>query len=152
MAQVSYSEKGYVDRPREDGIVQDRPVIVNLRNCLGELLQAADYLVNIAKPDEEAAIIAANLQSIVHDDDAWRGQVSALDSCIRIVRDITINPIDRSMVEAIHRIGHQMGLKTVAEYVESEQTLALLLEIGVDYVQGNAVHLPEPLENLCEKS
>jgi diguanylate cyclase (GGDEF)-like protein len=68
------------------------------------------------------------------------------------VRDITINPIDRSMVEAIHRIGHQMGLKTVAEYVESEQTLALLLEIGVDYVQGNAVHLPEPLENLCEKS
>ncbi|MGK2952311.1 MAG: EAL domain-containing protein [Thiobacillus sp.] len=68
------------------------------------------------------------------------------------VRDITINPIDRSMVEAIHRIGHQMGLKTVAEYVESEQTLALLREIGVDYVQGNAVHLPEPLENLCEKS
>ncbi|HEX7972447.1 MAG TPA: EAL domain-containing protein, partial [Thiobacillus sp.] len=26
------------------------------------------------------------------------------------VRDITSNPIDRSMVEAIHRIGHQMGL------------------------------------------
>jgi diguanylate cyclase (GGDEF)-like protein len=68
------------------------------------------------------------------------------------VRDITSNPIDRSMVEAIHRIGHQMGLKTVAEYVESEQTLALLREIGVDYVQGNGVHPPEPLENLCGKS
>ena len=90
MAQVSYLEKGYVDRPREDGVVQDRSVIVNLRNCLGELLQAADYLVNIAKPDEEAAIIAANLQSIVHDDDVWKGQVSALDICIRIVRDLTI--------------------------------------------------------------
>lgn len=68
------------------------------------------------------------------------------------VRDIASNPIDRSMVEAIHRIGHQMGLKTVAEYVESEQTLALLREIGVDYVQGNAVHCPEPLENLCDQS
>jgi EAL domain-containing protein (putative c-di-GMP-specific phosphodiesterase class I) len=68
------------------------------------------------------------------------------------VRDITSNPIDRSMVEAIHHIGHQMGLKTVAEYVESEETLAMLREIGVDYVQGNGVHCPEPLENLCGKS
>ena len=67
------------------------------------------------------------------------------------VRDITTNPIDRSMVEAIHRIGHQMGLKTVAEYVESEQTLAVLREIGVDYVQGNWVHCPEPMESLCGK-
>jgi diguanylate cyclase (GGDEF)-like protein len=67
------------------------------------------------------------------------------------VRDITSNPIDRSMVEAIHHIGHQMGLKTVAEYVESEQTLAMLREIGVDYVQGNGVHQPEPLEKLCGK-
>ncbi len=65
------------------------------------------------------------------------------------VRDITSNPVDCSMVEAIHRIGHQMGLKTVAEYVESDQTRALLRQIGVDYVQGNGVHCPEPLETLC---
>jgi EAL domain-containing protein (putative c-di-GMP-specific phosphodiesterase class I) len=65
------------------------------------------------------------------------------------VRDIASNAIDCSMVEAIHRIGHQMGLKTVAEYVESDQTLALLRQIGVDYVQGNSVHCPEPLEKLC---
>ena len=66
------------------------------------------------------------------------------------VSDIASNPIDRSMVEAIHRIGHQMGLKTIAEYVETDQTLAMLRQIGVDYVQGNGVHLPEPLENLCK--
>jgi diguanylate cyclase (GGDEF)-like protein len=65
------------------------------------------------------------------------------------VRDIVSNAIDRSMVEAIHRIGHQMGLKTVAEYVESDEILVLLRGIGVDYVQGNGVHCPEPLENLC---
>ncbi|MBI3430746.1 MAG: EAL domain-containing protein [Hydrogenophilales bacterium] len=65
------------------------------------------------------------------------------------VRDIVGNAIDRSMVEAIHRIGHQMGLKTVAEYVESEQILALLRQMGVDYVQGSGIHRPEPLENLC---
>jgi len=65
------------------------------------------------------------------------------------VRDITRNPIDRAMVEAVHKIGHQMGLKTVAEYVESDQIRAVLREIGVDYVQGNGVHSPEPLESLC---
>ncbi len=68
------------------------------------------------------------------------------------VRDIVSNPIDRSMVEAIHRIGHQMGLKTVAEYVETDQTLAMLRQIGVDYVQGNCIHSPEPLEKLCGSS
>lgn len=65
------------------------------------------------------------------------------------VRDIAINPVDRSMVEAVHRIGHQMGLKTVAEYVESDEILAILRQIGVDFVQGTAVHSPEPLETLC---
>ncbi|MHB0973671.1 MAG: EAL domain-containing protein [Thiobacillus sp.] len=65
------------------------------------------------------------------------------------VRDIASNAIDRSMVEAIHRIGHQMGLKTVAEYVESDQILALLRQMGVDYVQGSGIHRPEPLETLC---
>ena len=65
------------------------------------------------------------------------------------VRDIANNPIDRSMVEAIHRIGHQMGLMTVAEYVESDQTLALLRQMGVDLVQGNIIHRPEPLDTLC---
>jgi diguanylate cyclase (GGDEF)-like protein len=65
------------------------------------------------------------------------------------VRDIVKNPIDRAMVEAINTIGHQMGLKTVAEFVESESILALLQQIGVDYVQGNVVHCPEPIANLC---
>ena len=68
------------------------------------------------------------------------------------VRDIADNAIDRSMVEAVHRIGHQMGLKTVAEYVESDQIRAILRQIGVDYVQGNAVHCPEPLDTLCGKA
>ncbi len=62
------------------------------------------------------------------------------------VRDIVINPVDRAMVEAVHRIGHLLGLKTVAEYVESDATLALLRQLGVDYVQGNGVHAPEGIE------
>lgn len=65
------------------------------------------------------------------------------------VRDIVTNAVDLSMVEAVHRIGHQLGLKTVAEYVESDAILALLRQIGVDYVQGNGVHAPESIHTLC---
>lgn len=67
------------------------------------------------------------------------------------VRDTAYNEVDRAMVEAIHRIGHEVGLKTVAEYVESEQILEVLKQIGVDYVQGNYVHGPQPLASLCKR-
>ncbi|MGH8480623.1 MAG: EAL domain-containing protein [Gammaproteobacteria bacterium] len=58
-----------------------------------------------------------------------------------MVRD----PIDHAMVEAIHRIGHVMGLETIAESVEDERILARLKAIGVNYVQGYAVGRPRPL-------
>jgi molecular chaperone DnaK len=40
------------------------------------------------------------------------------------------------MVEAIHRIGHVMGIETIAESVEHESTLTHLRDIGVNYAQG----------------
>ena len=61
------------------------------------------------------------------------------------VRDMLTDPIDFAMVEAIIRIGHVMGLKTIAEYVESEAIMRRLAELGVDYVQGFGIHRPEPL-------
>ncbi|MEK7851881.1 MAG: EAL domain-containing protein [Deltaproteobacteria bacterium] len=37
-----------------------------------------------------------------------------------------------------------MGIKTVAEFVESEETLQLLKEYGVDYAQGYLIGKPGP--------
>lgn len=54
----------------------------------------------------------------------------------RLVKDMASDPIDQSMVEAIHRIGHVMRLKTIAEWAEDIATLNLLEAMGVDYVQG----------------
>jgi diguanylate cyclase (GGDEF)-like protein/PAS domain S-box-containing protein len=59
------------------------------------------------------------------------------------VRDITEDPMDRAIVSAINDIGHEIGLTTVAEYVESEDVLELLKILGVDYVQGFAVDEPK---------
>jgi len=61
------------------------------------------------------------------------------------VRDMLSDPVDCAMVEAIIRIGRVMGLKTIAEYVESEAIMQRLSELGVDYVQGFGMHQPEPL-------
>jgi EAL domain-containing protein (putative c-di-GMP-specific phosphodiesterase class I) len=60
------------------------------------------------------------------------------------IRDITRDPIDRAMVEAINKVGHVMGITTIAECVETPQTLAILEQIGVDYAQGYAIGRPHP--------
>lgn len=54
----------------------------------------------------------------------------------RLVKDMLTDPVDHAMVEAIHDIGHVMGLKTIAEWVENAETMQLLKEMDVDYVQG----------------
>lgn len=61
------------------------------------------------------------------------------------VRDIASNPINRAMVRAINEVGHVMGLHTVAEYVEDEQVLDIVREIGLDYAQGHAVGPVSPM-------
>lgn len=64
------------------------------------------------------------------------------------VRDLVSDPIDRSMVEAVNQIGHAMGMKTIAEFVEDEATLGALAVIGVDYAQGYGIAKPAPLDRL----
>ncbi len=58
------------------------------------------------------------------------------------IRDIEDDPIDRAMVKSINEIGHVMGKKTIAEFVENDAVLALLRNIGVDYVQGYGIEKP----------
>ncbi|MBT9612972.1 MAG: EAL domain-containing protein [Burkholderiales bacterium] len=64
------------------------------------------------------------------------------------VKDMETDPMDRAMVESINNIGHVMGLKTIAEFVESEQILEHLKAIQVDYVQGDWIKAPQPLSSL----
>ena len=60
------------------------------------------------------------------------------------VKDMLDDPVNRAMVEAIHRIGHIMGKKTIAESVERRETLKALRAIGVDYAQGFGIAAPAP--------
>ena len=67
------------------------------------------------------------------------------------VSDMLADPVDQVMVEAINQIGQVMGIKTIAEFVESQEILNLLKEIKVDYAQGFGVHVPENLEHLSSQ-
>jgi diguanylate cyclase (GGDEF)-like protein/PAS domain S-box-containing protein len=60
------------------------------------------------------------------------------------VKGMLDDPVDYAMVEAIHRIGHLMGKRTIAESVEHRDTVRALGAIGVDYAQGYAIAKPAP--------
>ncbi len=62
------------------------------------------------------------------------------------IRDVARDPIDYAMVKSINEIGHVMGKRTIAEFVESDEVLRRLCDIGIDYGQGFALGRPELLD------
>ena len=60
------------------------------------------------------------------------------------VKDMLTDSINHAMVESINQIGHVMGIKTIAEFVETPQLAERLKLLGVDYAQGYGVHKPQP--------
>ncbi|MDH3978901.1 MAG: EAL domain-containing protein [Gammaproteobacteria bacterium] len=68
------------------------------------------------------------------------------------VKDIVDDPIDEAMVRSINEIGHVMGKETIAEFVENDQILEKLHDIGVDYAQGFGIDTPKPLDQFVPLS
>lgn len=66
--------------------------------------------------------------------------------CLKIdglfVRDIANDETDLAMVRAINQIGQTLNKIIVAEFVETDEALELLREMGVHYAQGYGVHRP----------
>lgn len=68
-----------------------------------------------------------------------------------LVKDIHNNPVTHAMVKSINEIGHVMGLKTVAEFVENESIYRVLSQLGVDFAQGYFLHKPCALNTVLEE-
>ena len=64
------------------------------------------------------------------------------------VKDIMDDKVDLATVKSINEIGHVMGHKTIAEFVENEDILNKLREIGVNYAQGYVIAKPRPLSEM----
>lgn len=67
-----------------------------------------------------------------------------IDGCF--VKNIVDDRIDEAMVTAINTIGHEMNIKTIAEFVENDDILKKLANINVDYAQGYGIAKPIPIE------
>ncbi len=62
------------------------------------------------------------------------------------VRDITTNPDDATITRAVISMAHSLGLKVIAEGVETEPQLAFLAEHGCNEIQGYYFARPMPAE------
>lgn len=67
-----------------------------------------------------------------------------------LVRNLETDKTDREMVRAINQIGHTVGAKTIAEFVENEDILDILRDIGVNYAQGFGLQKPQEIELLLD--
>ena len=66
----------------------------------------------------------------------------------QFISDIAVSAVDYTMVKSINDIAKVMSKQTIAEYVETEDALTTLREIGVDFAQGYAIARPVLLNNL----
>lgn len=65
-----------------------------------------------------------------------------------LVRGIAEDPVAQAMVASVNQIGKVMGLKIIAEFVESTAIRSILKKMGVDYAQGYAIAKPQPLTDM----
>jgi len=65
-----------------------------------------------------------------------------------IVQNVMREPSDAARIRAIALACRKTGMRTIAECVESAETLLRLREIGVDYAQGFGIASPCPIDEL----
>ncbi|SMG06207.1 sensor domain-containing phosphodiesterase [Cedecea sp. NFIX57] len=75
-----------------------------------------------------------------------QADIIKIDGCF--VRDITSDVMDKLIVKSICKLAAARSLSVVAEYVETQEQRDILLQLGVQYLQGYLVGKPEPLQKL----
>ncbi|MDD5249327.1 MAG: EAL domain-containing protein [Rhodocyclaceae bacterium] len=61
------------------------------------------------------------------------------------IRNMVHDPVYLAFVMSIVTLAKELGIKTIAEYVEDAETLAAVTRLGIDYAQGYHINRPAPL-------
>lgn len=61
------------------------------------------------------------------------------------IKDIATDDVGRAMVQSVNQVGQLMSVKTIAEYVENDQIIKILRDMGIDYGQGYGISKPMPI-------
>jgi diguanylate cyclase (GGDEF)-like protein/PAS domain S-box-containing protein len=67
------------------------------------------------------------------------------------IRNLQHDPVDKHLVLAMVHLAQSMGKQTIAEFVEDQETLDMLREIGVDCAQGFHIGRPRPLDSALKE-
>jgi EAL domain-containing protein (putative c-di-GMP-specific phosphodiesterase class I) len=67
------------------------------------------------------------------------------------IRNLSHDPVDRHLVQAMVHLARSLGKQTIAEFVEDQETLDLLREIGLDCAQGFHIGRPRPLDEILQE-
>ncbi len=65
------------------------------------------------------------------------------------IRNIVKSEKDKLIVKSIASLAKTLGMKVVAEYVESQEILDIIKELGIEYAQG--YHIGKPQDKLLEE-
>jgi diguanylate cyclase (GGDEF)-like protein len=63
------------------------------------------------------------------------------------VRNIMQDRACRAIVTAFNTLSHEMGMKTVAEFVENQEIADVLISLDIDYLQGFSVGMPRDVDD-----
>ena len=74
-----------------------------------------------------------------------QADVIKIDGCF--IKDIASNSLDLMIVKSISDLANAKGLCVVAEFVETPEQRTILLDLGVQYLQGYLLGRPEPLQD-----
>jgi diguanylate cyclase (GGDEF)-like protein len=64
------------------------------------------------------------------------------------IRNLPTSMTDQLMVKAMVQVAKGLGMKTIAEFVEGEDTILFLKQYGVDFAQGFHVGRPVPVTEI----
>jgi len=77
--------------------------------------------------------------------DYWSSGVRLVKLAGSLVRDAEKNPKALSTLLGMNTACHKVGLQTIAQFVETTETLTLVRKAGIDYAQGFRIAMPVPL-------
>jgi EAL domain-containing protein (putative c-di-GMP-specific phosphodiesterase class I) len=69
----------------------------------------------------------------------------------QFIRNVTKDPADESVVDAIARMAKAFDIRTIAERVETREVFKRLGEIGITFAQGYYIAVPQPIADLPVK-
>lgn len=66
------------------------------------------------------------------------------------VAELPHSPTDRGIVQAMVQAAHDLGKRSIAEHVSSDELLCAVSAMGIEYAQGYAIGRPSPMAQFIE--